>query len=281
MEIYTPQDVQDKYFTEEVAPEAQVAPEAPQVEEPVAPVQEPPVSDWTPDQFAYKYKGNVYYPKDKDHLIALAQKGHAFETNQEQLNRQLREIEEHKQKYDPYKQLDEFASQNPQFWNKVQELYGQFQNGNLQQDQTNQIDITQHPAFKELQKKNEEIARRMEEDDIRKADEEIDRQLNSLMDKHKQYDWKTDEGYGNLGVRVMRHALEKGYPDIESAFNNLMGDDMRIRAEMESKKKAAEEQKKSNKAGIVAGQMIQPKAKAVNTSKMDWGDITSMVLQNT
>jgi len=247
LDLELPEDVQNELLKDDdVSQSPEAAP--PSVE---TPTQEPPASEWAANDYGYKYKGNVFYPKDRDHLIALAQKGHAFEINQEGLNKELRGIEEFKQKYEPYQRMDEFSQKNPEFLNKVNSLYYEYQNGNAQQPEGE--DISQHPLYLAQQKEIDGFKQRFQQMDMSEADKEIDTQLEQLIANNKNYDWKTDEGHGDLGYRVMVHARDNGHPSLEAAFKNLMFDDMRLRSEMEAKKNLAEENKKNNKAGVVHG----------------------------
>ena len=65
----------DELLTHDESAAPPVQESAPQ-EDGQTPVQEP---EFSPDQWTLNYKGQTIVPKDRQHLINLAQKGHSFE----------------------------------------------------------------------------------------------------------------------------------------------------------------------------------------------------------
>lgn len=239
------------------------APDTPPLADPGA---APPVPQWNPKEWSYQYKGQSYYPESRDHLLKLAEKGHAFAQRLGEVNKGW---EDKFRQYEQYKSLDETFRTTPEFAQKVQELWNQYQG---KEEPANPQD--QRQRLSEV----EGYIQLMRE---READRVLSEQQKTLMEKYKDYDWNAVDGDGlNLMKRVIKHALDNNIPTVESAFRDLMWESHLLKVESNGKKSAADAIQDAHKKGIVEGGRPAPSAppRKLDLSKMDWGQVGKLAL---
>ena len=78
-----------------------------------------PAATWNPQEWGMTYKGQQVFPKDRQHLVNLAQQGWGYSQSMEQLKREKAEIEASKGQYSKYDALEKALTQNPQLANSI------------------------------------------------------------------------------------------------------------------------------------------------------------------
>ena len=106
-------------------------------QQPEAPVQ----PGFNPDEWLLNFKGQPIKPKDRQHLVNLAQQGYGYSQAMEKLNKEKEAIAQSKTQYDKYAQLDQRFQSDPAFRQKIEQLF----NGGEQPEQTQQAG--QSPAL--------------------------------------------------------------------------------------------------------------------------------------
>lgn len=239
----------------------------PQAEEPVS---QPNQTDFDAQQWALNYKGQQLFPKDRDHLINLAQKGHSFEQNQEALNKERKDIEALQNQYAPYKEMDETLRANPQMYNELLALQQKYS----QQGQPQQQD----PNFQYNEKINtmEATLKQMQQES---ADRQVDEALKNLQTQYPHENWNMDDGTGTLGDKVIRTALDKGITDLSDAYKILQFSQNALRGEQQASKQLAEKTKANHRAGYVQNGVPASNSKAprqINVSDVSYGELGNM-----
>lgn len=206
---------------------------------------EQPVNDFDPKAWGYKYRGQEIYPKDRNHLITLAQQGHMASQRMAELNARAKELDSMQKQFDPYKQLDEVFQKNPKFAQKIWDLYQKAQAGedvtaDVQDNGLGAIVQDINGIKTEFQKLKEE-----------KEDQALEREIETLKTAHSDHEWGIDEGDGTLEKRILKHALDGGFSSLESAYRDMMWDSVRTNTEAKTLKQAAQNRVAEKKAGVI------------------------------
>lgn len=224
---------------------------------------------WDPKPWAYQYKGQSYYPKDKNHLLSLAEKGHAFAQRLGEVNRQW---EDRFKPYQQYEELDNHFKTNPEFARAVQDLYKRHQAPQEHGD----------PQVQQVMSELAELKQWKQVEEERKADGEIEKAKTDLMSKYKDFDWTTtdDEGF-NLMQRVIEHGLKNKIYNLHTAFKDLKWDEVQQKKEIDGRRQAAAGIQQAHKAGIVdAGKPSpKPQPKPFDPSKHSYDQLAQMAIK--
>ena len=166
----------------------------------------------------------------------------------------LNKYNEYKQKYEA---VDQYAIQNPDWWNYVQEQFQQRGTFGLQKDQTipEPVRNTISALNKELgDLKNElgEFRTWKQEAQLAKDVQEIETEFKGVSSSFKNVDFLTPDDSGvNLKSKVLQHGAEHGFPTFKSAFLDFYSDNLFKQAQETGMKSATESIQKSKDAGIV------------------------------
>lgn len=218
---------------------------------------QPVGSDFDRSAWAYKVRGQILYPKDRNHLVQLAQMGHDYGERVAELKRQSEEIRKQGESLSKYRQLEEAFGKNPDFARKVWDLQHQFSSGKVQQN--GQGGDEELPPWarsvmdenKTLKEQLEGLNNRYQEWENSRADSEIKKEIDSLKSNHSEHDWDTNDGNGSLLMRVLKHAHENKFPSLEAAYRDLHWDTREVDLTARVKKQMDEERKQNKKRGMV------------------------------
>ena len=231
----------------------------------------PEAPEFMPDQWKLNYKGQPVMPKDREHLVNLAQKGYGYEQRMEQLNASQKEMEEMKAKYGQYEELDKHFKENPEFQQQVMAL--------RQQQGTPQA--TAPPVNPQMQSDMDEMKQWKQTLVQQQEDQKVTDQINGLKEKYPNHQWDMDDGNGPLWQKIIRHALDKNIDDLHIAYRDFFFDDAQRTAGTQALKKNAEHKQSMTRQGIVEQGAPAPAAKpaGINYSKSSYNDLTGQALK--
>lgn len=225
----------------------------------------PQQTDFNPQGWALKYRGTTVYPKDRDHLVNLAQQGWSYSQSMEEVNKQRAEIEAQKTRFQQLEEASSLLEQHPVLNQRFVQLVNEYkQNGYKfpEQAAANQMsdEQQQNPQLKQaldkiaqLEGKLSEYDNRFQMFDAEKADAEVRSEMDAVVKKHPEADWQSDNGEGPLSARVLKLAHKyEGRISLEEAYRLLTYDNLRTNVEAEALKKAKEKREQETKNGIVA-----------------------------
>jgi hypothetical protein len=212
--------------------------------------QQPVPAAFDPKGFEYKYKGQAYYPKDRNHLTNLMAKGHSYESSMAQIKQEQTRIQQEQQKfqqmgerYRPYEQMDQMFKNNPQFKQELMALSQKYQ----QQGQP------QGGIPPELQEKIHGFEQFQNQFIQQQENDKLDKAINDAKQKYQAYDWATDDGEGNLETKVLRFMDESKIYDFDKGFRAFAFDMAQNRAQATALTQAAQAQQQRHRAGVVDG----------------------------
>lgn len=234
--------------------------------------------EWNGTEWQYKYKGRVFVPRNKEHILALMQKGHGFNSEYDRLKQERQQFEQTRSSYDKYAQLDQMLQEHPELQQKINNVVYEYRNGNQQTSTSKSGEVD--PTVLEQRQILEQTRGLYEQLTAAQADKQLSDEINQLKQRYPQ-DWGTDNGDGNLERRILQHAYQHGFPSLEAAYRDYMWDSVQANAKadaLRNNKKTRQEQFRSGKTGFGAPNSLPPN-KNVDVTKMSYNQIVDAVVQ--
>jgi len=216
----------------------------------------------------------------EEQLVDYAKKGYEFNQNQESFNKE-------KQEYDgivnKYKQIDEFAIQNPEWWDHVQNSYSNREANNDTIDQGNNLPAELSPELQSMQNQLNEVtqfisAQKQEQNKRQIAEEDslLDAEVNDVREKYDYMDFgKADEKGLTLEQKVLNHAKEIGTGSFRVAFRDYAHDKLIAKAQEVGKENLGKVIEKQTKLGILGNKekSAMPEFKGGNVKNKSYDDL--------
>ena len=217
----------------------------------------------------------------KDDLMKYARSGHEYQTKMEQFQQQQTELEQSSSRY---KEIDEFATGNPEWWDHVQKSYNDREqnNDNIEPDaglspelQAIQGQITEISKFIDAQKSEMEQKQRAEEDS------HLESEITQVRDAHPNMDFTTtDETGKTLEQNVLTHAMQIGTSSFRAAFRDLMHERLIAKAAEQGKEALGKDLERKTKLGILGENSTSVLKKSKSYSKdKSYDDLTQEALE--
>lgn len=194
-------------------------------------------------------------------VLQWAQMGYNYPQKAAELNqkeqdflKRQQEIQELENKWKPYKEVDEYASKNPDWWTQVQQSYQQ----KITAAESNP-EITQlKQELAELKKFRDELSTEKQSTKIQEEDKRLAGEVESIRKTYSNIDFDTPDEEGlNLEMKVLKHAQENGIPTFRAAFRDYYHDHLLGKAKEEGKELVSKEIQKRTKLGIL-GETSKP-----------------------
>lgn len=166
-------------------------------------------------EFEFEYKGQkIKAPVTDPKVRTWLQQGYDYSQNTAALKKERETWENERKAWDPYKRIDEYAKQNPDWWAQVEQAYqartqGQAgANGHAPANPDLQAlkgELQELKEFKTTFETQQQQAREQAEDSA------LDKEVQSIREQFKDLDWATQgEGGLTLEQRVIKHGMEMG-----------------------------------------------------------------------
>ena len=245
---------------------------------------------WDGKAWQLKFRDQTIVPKDRNHLINLAQQGYSYSQRMHEVKQKEDQLNAQQAQYDQYKKLEEAFEKNPNFREQIMQWYQSSLTPGVGQQQAATAGAQQSSIppellreIQELKGWKEEFTQFQQQQLEQKADQEIASEMEALKGKYARDDWDTPSSNGDTLLKeVIKHAYELRGVKLETAYRDLMWDAHTKDAEVTGMKKATESQKAARAAGVVAGGKSKaggaPPAE-VNPASMDYRDIERLVRQ--
>lgn len=224
-----------------------------QAQEPVAPQYK---------EFEFNSRGQPVKIKENDPRFSqwlsqghdYAQNIHSFKTEKDTWDRSKQDWEG---QWGRYREIDQFAKQNPDWWSHIDQSY--------QQKLSSPSDVPD-PVRQYLDQRLEPVAKdiplmkqflqEMQTQKMEKQQSEEDAKLGeavkSIQSKYPNLDFSAKDGNGlSLEHRVLNHAMENGFPTFRAAFLDYYHDNLEKLAEARGKESIMQEMQKRKKLGLL------------------------------
>jgi hypothetical protein len=186
------------------------------------------------------------------------QKAQALKAQQEEFQRQRLENEtkwkETESKWAPYKQIDEYAAKNPDWWSQVQQAYQQ----KIQAAETNPEIAQLKQELQEIKEFKNQILSEKNSVKAQEEDKQLVSEIESIRKSFPNLDFSTpDEDGKTLEMKVLQHAVDNNLQSFRVAFRDFYHDHLIGKAREEGKELASKEVQKRTKLGIL-GETSKP-----------------------
>lgn len=219
----------------------------------------PMKSEPEPQVQEYSFKhGDKEVKAPIDKILHWAQMGYDYpnkakEWNQtkaqlEAYSKREQELKEIEQKWAPYKQVDEYAAKNPDWWAQVQEQYKQ----KLAGAESNPEIQALKQELAELKKFRDEYSTEKKTQQVQEEDQKLSQEVESIRKQFSNLDFDTpDESGKSLEMKVLEHAMNNDIKSFRVAFRDFYHDHLLSKAREEGKELVSKEVQKRTKLGIL------------------------------
>lgn len=236
--------------------------ERPMKEEPT-----PEATAKTKEEELYEFDhGGKKVKGTREQLIKWAQMGYDRPQAMQKFNKERSEWEKAKQDYEKnygiYKQVDEYAKNNKQWWDHVLQSWQtksvptQAVSGQAVPIQGQMAPAALPPEVNEQLKQMNEFIKQQQQEKVLQKQKEEDQKLTSdvqaIREQHKELDWVSlDENGKSLELRVLEHAQSNGIPTFRAAFRDLLQEDLLSRAQAKARIDVAKGIQNKTKLGVL------------------------------
>src|SRR3990167_474871 len=230
-------------------------------ERPTAPVEKSP----EPPQFKeyeFNARGQAVKIKENDPRFQqwlsqgydYAQNINSFKSERDAFEQQRRALD---QQFTPYREIDEFAKQHPDWWTHVDQSYKQKLSNQDEIpepvksyfDQKLQPVINDIPLMKQFlqEMQTQKLEKQQADEDARLAEA-----VKSVQAKYPSLDFAAkDESGLSLERRVLNHGVNNGFPTFRAAFLDYYHDHLEKLAEARGRESITQEIQKRKKMGLL------------------------------
>lgn len=212
----------------------------------------------TIEEWELKVNGQaIKAPRDK--VIQWAQMGYDAPKRIGELNQKLQgyqtkesEWKTLEEKYQPYREIDDYMSKNPDFWKHVTESW---------QTKAKGADAAQpaHPElaaikneFGEIKNFLNELKTEKQAQAVVKEDESLDQEVRSIREQYTNIDFDQKDAEGkSLEYRILEHATKSGIGSFKTAFADFYLPNLLKQAEERGKETQVKDVQRRNKLGLL------------------------------
>lgn len=227
-----------------------------------APAAEPPKPP-EPKEFEFNSRGQPVKIRENDpRFTQWLSQGHDYSQNTAAMRSERETFDRSRQEWEkswsPYREVDQFAKQNPDWWQHVEQSYQQKLTSPPEgvPDQVRQyLDQRLEPVAKDIPLMREFLQKMQTQEMERKqADEDtkLGESIKSIQSRYSDLDFSTkDESGLSLEHRVLNHAVQNGFPTFKAAFLDYYHDNLEKLAEARGKEAQQKEFEKRKKLGLL------------------------------
>lgn len=235
-------------------------------------------------EFEFNHRGQAIKVKENDPRFSqwmsqgydYAQNIASVKAEREAFERSRQEWE---QKVNPYREIDQFAKQNPDWWSHIEQSYQQRLSApeSVPQEVKSYLDQRFEPIAKDIPLMKEflqEMQTQKMEKQVQEEDAKLQSAMKSIQETHPDLDFTArDESGLSLEQRVLDHALQNGIPTFRAAFRDYYQDSLVKQAEARGRETVMQEMNKRKKLGLLDESPAPSKASLPFASKpRSWSD---------
>lgn len=208
-------------------------------------------------ELEFDYQGKaVKVPYTDPRAKQWAQQGYDYSQRMAAFKQEREKWESERKAYDPYKTVDQYAKENPDWWQHVMQAYQSRTSGQAQGAASPDLQAFQK-ELQELKQFKATFEEKQTAERIQKEDSQLDAEIKSIREQHKDLDWDgKDENGQTLEQRVIAHAMKLGFKgynagEFRAAFRDYNHDHFLKLAQERGKEAQQKELQKRTKLGII------------------------------
>lgn len=244
--------------------------------------QQPVQPTWNGQEYALNFRGKQIVPRDKEHLLRLAQQGYSYETRAQELARREQEIQSRSERYSQLEQLQQAFETNPILQQQLIEMYRNSLAGQQQPVDSNGGQHADNGIYHTLLDKYQTLEQKLGSYEQQQADAALDSEIKSLQGKYQRQDWDmSDENGQSLTQAVIKRAYDLGGVPLETAYRDLMWDSQQQNVQAEALKKQQQTRQAQTRAGVVStgtGAQRPAQQQNIDLRSMNYNDIARLAM---
>ena len=247
------------------------------------PPAEPEPPQWNGEEWGFDWNGKRIVPDSRDKVMTWASQGYNYSQRMGELNKthaqRMAEVESRfrsasdlEQRYKPYAEIDEYARQNKEWWDHVQQSFQQRQQPSLDPNLKQVLSpieekLSRFEQFLAVQEQAQQQAR------IEKEDQALDAEIDAIRKQHPTIDLsERDESGETLERRIYKHAAEIGTTSFRAAFRDYLHDKLVVQQSAQSKLQAVKSTQAQVKQGLLGKTPAPTKQLKPVDTKRPWND---------
>lgn len=238
-------------------------------------------------EFLYGDKA-VKVPFTDPRVKQWASQGYDYAQKMAEFNRRNGEFEALQKSHAPYKAIDEYAKQNPDWWKHVESSFEARKLGGAPAASANQdLEALKAQLKAELESEFKPIKEFHTNFVEKEQDERLGQEIESIRKEYANLDWDTPDQQGqSLEQRVVKHAIEMGLDGskkghFRAAFRDFNHEHLVKNAEDKGKEQINKELQKRTKLGLLGASPTPKKgiAQAEGVKNKSWNDLEREALE--
>lgn len=253
-------------------PQAHATPEA-----------EPEQPSWKGEEWEFDWNGKKIVPDSRDKVRTWMQQGYNYSQRMGDLNKthaqrmaeaetRERQAQELEKRFKPYAEIDDYARQNQDWWNHVQQSFQTRQQPQLDPG----LKQVLSPIEEKLGKFEQFLAQQEQaalEAKFQEEDKALDLEIDSIRKTHPNIDLTArDESGETLERRVLLHAQEIGTRSFRAAFRDYLHDQLVVQGQAQQKLQVVKGQQAQAKAGLLGKTPAPTKELRPVDTRRPWSD---------
>lgn len=217
---------------------------------------EPPA--WNGDEWAFEWNGKRVVPDSRDKLKTWMSQGYNYSQRMGEFNKQrgewerkVKDAETLRQQYERYREVDEYAKKNPDWWKHVETGY----QSRSQPQIAPELQPILQPILKDLEETKGVLQAWQQERQTAeeaKANEALDSEIQSIRKSYPNIDLTAvDETGETLELRVLKHAQQIGTGSFRAAFRDYLHDKLVDLAKADGREALAKDKQTQAKKGVL------------------------------
>lgn len=261
-------------------------PNAAPAETPAA-AQAPEAPTWNGQEWEFEWNGKKIAPESRDKAKIWMSQGYNYSQRAGELNqthaqrmaeveRVQREAQELQERFAPYKQVDEYAAKNKEWWDHVNQAFQKRDTFGMDPKLAEVVAPLREElgSLKQiLTAQQDAAAEATARAEIEQADKQLDADVDQIRKSHPNIDLSArDESGETLERRVLQHAHENGIRSFRAAFRDYLHDELVVQSKAETKLQAVRGAQAQAKAGILGTTKVPTKELKPIDPRASWHD---------
>lgn len=224
------------------------------------PAKEPPPPEYK--EYEFNARGQAIKIKENDpRFTQFLSQGYDYSQNTQTMKAEREAFEksrgEWEKNWSPYKEIDQYAKENPDWWAHLEQSYRQkLSTPEGVPDPVKQyLDQRLEPVAKDIPLMKEflqEMQTQKMEKQRADGDAQLATAIKSIQTKYPDLDFAAKDDSGlSLERRIVAHAVENGIPTFRAAFLDYYHDSLEKQAEARGKETFMQEMNKRKKLGLL------------------------------
>lgn len=230
-----------------------------------APAPQAPPAEQQYKEYEFNHRGQPVKIKENDpRMIQWMQQGYDYSQNINTFRGEREAFDKQRQDWEkqwtPYREVDEYARQNPEWWSKVEQGYQEKQQNpyNMPPELKQYLDpiIKDYGMVKDFA---QEFQKQQVEKQVQAEDAQLAESIKSIQTRYKDLDFSAKDDSGlSLEQRVLNHAVTNGFPTFRASFLDYYHDHLETLAESRGKELMMQESQKAKKLGLLDSKQASP-----------------------